>query len=87
MREQMQVAIREAVRSTDGGQVALARAVGVSQSLVSNWCVGNLVVPADRCPAIERASGVPCERLRPDVEWRRVRGVVTGYFVRLPEAA
>lgn len=84
MREQMQAAIREAVRSMEGGQVALARVVGVSQSLVSNWCVGNLVVPEDRCPKIEAASGVRVERLRPDLDWKRdATGRVLGYFVEL----
>ena len=66
----MQVAIREAV-SKAGGQVAMARHLQVSQSLVSNWCVGNLLVPPERCPAIERLTGIPAERLRPDVGWIR----------------
>jgi len=32
-------------------------------------------VPAERCPAIERATGgaVTCEELRPDVDWQFIR--------------
>ena len=34
------------------------------------------VVPAERCPAIEKATGgkVRCEDLRPDVDWQYLRG-------------
>lgn len=80
----MQAAIREAVAKVPGGQAAAARLIGVSQSLVSHWCVGNLVVPPERCPAIESATGVPVERLRPDVEWLRdAAGRPRGYVVSL----
>jgi DNA-binding transcriptional regulator YdaS (Cro superfamily) len=30
-------------------------------------------VPAEHCPAIERATGVRCEELRPDVPWEVLR--------------
>ncbi len=30
-------------------------------------------VPAEHCPAIERATGVRCEELRPDVAWSVLR--------------
>ena len=48
-----------------GGVSQLARSLGVRQSAVSNW--RNRQVPADRCRAIERATGVTANELRPDV--------------------
>jgi len=55
-----------------GGQKALGAACGVWQTAVSNWRVrGN--VPAEYCPLIEKATGVRCEELRPDVEWAVLR--------------
>lgn len=59
--------------SIAGGVNALALAVGVSPSLPSMWRARG-TVPADNCPAIERATSgrVSCEELRPDVRWHRV---------------
>lgn len=48
-----------------GGVSRLAEAIGVRQSVVSNW--RKRQVPADRCRAIERATGVSAHDLRPDV--------------------
>lgn len=57
------------------GQI-LARSVGVSQVIVSQWKTGVKIVPAERCPTIERVTGglVRCEDLRPDVDWGFIRG-------------
>lgn len=57
------------------GNVPLATDVGVSPVAVSQWKTGARVVPAERCPAIERATGgaVRCEDLRPDVDWAYLR--------------
>lgn len=56
-----------------GGQTALATAIGKQQGHISAWLRrGN--VPAEHCPAIEAATGVPCEELRPDVAWHVLRG-------------
>lgn len=56
-----------------GGPTALARAVGVSShNVVRQWQRNR--VPAEHCPVIERITGVPCEELRPDVEWSVLRG-------------
>ena len=60
-----------------GGQTALAQAVNVKQQQVWNWINrGAGRVPAEHCPAIERATGgaVRCEDLRPDVDWAVLRG-------------
>lgn len=46
-----------------------------------------LVVMPERCPAIERVSGIPVEELRPDLEWIRTDGKPTGYVVNVAEAA
>ena len=55
------------------GLSALAAALNVSPQVVSNWRERG--VPAERCPAIEAATGglVRCEDLRPDVAWHVLR--------------
>lgn len=58
-----------------GSQKALADQIGVQAQLIWAWIDrGN--VPADYCPAIEKASGgaVTCEQIRPDVDWAYLRG-------------
>lgn len=56
---------------TAGGAKALADMLNVSSNLPVMWRTrGN--VPAEWCPSIERAAGVACEELRPDVRWQRV---------------
>jgi DNA-binding transcriptional regulator YdaS (Cro superfamily) len=59
-----------------GGITKLASAIGVtSVQVVSNWRAEGRRVPAEHCPAIERATGgaVLCEELRPDVDWSVLR--------------
>jgi DNA-binding transcriptional regulator YdaS (Cro superfamily) len=53
----------------------LARAVGVSGVIISQWKTGARQVPAERCIEIERATSgiVTCEELRPDVDWAYLR--------------
>ena len=55
-------------------QSELAAALGVSKAAISQWLAAGGTPPAERCPAIERATrGVrTCERLRPDMHWQRV---------------
>lgn len=52
-----------------GGQTALARKLGVNQQNVSWWLNKSKKVPAERCAAIEAATGGAVTRydLRPDV--------------------
>ncbi|EIB9624114.1 TPA: transcriptional regulator [Escherichia coli] len=54
-----------------GGQSAMARLLGVSPPSVNQWIKGVRQLPAERCPAIERATRgeVLCEELRPDIDW------------------
>ncbi|MFA7278616.1 MAG: helix-turn-helix domain-containing protein [Sterolibacterium sp.] len=63
-----------------GGLGALARILKVSSPTVSQWRTGIRRVPAERCPAIERATNgeVTCEELRPDVDWAYLRGTRCG---------
>lgn len=58
-----------------GGQSAMARLLGVKPPSVNEWIKGGRPVPAERCPAIERATegAVRCEDLRPDVDWAYLR--------------
>ena len=43
-----------------------------AQSTVSMWKARRRI-PAEYCPAIERETGVRCERLRPDIPWDVLR--------------
>lgn len=60
--------------SERGRQTSIARLIDAQPQLVWQWANGVKPVPADRCPAIERASdgAVTCEELRADVHWARV---------------
>lgn len=66
----------DAAAQAVGSQRALARLLGVTRGAVSQWKLGGRRVPADHCPAIERATAgaVRCEDLRPDVDWSVLRG-------------
>jgi DNA-binding transcriptional regulator YdaS (Cro superfamily) len=50
-----------------GSQAALAGMLGVRQSHISNWKNRNKRVPAERVLEIERVTGVPRHKLRPDL--------------------
>jgi DNA-binding transcriptional regulator YdaS (Cro superfamily) len=55
-----------------GGVGALAVRLSVVSSAPSMWRARGRV-PAEHCPAIERETGVRCERLRPDIPWDVLR--------------
>lgn len=61
--------------SKNGPASALAGRLGITPVLISQWSNGVRPVPAERCPAIERATNgaVRCEDLRPDIEWSVLR--------------
>ena len=67
--------LKQYVDTERGVAANLARALGVSPVMISQWISGVKAVPAERCPVIERATGgaVRCEELRPDVEWNVLR--------------
>lgn len=50
-----------------GSQAELARRVGKKQAHVWNWINRDKKVPADMVLAIEAATGVPRNDLRPDI--------------------
>lgn len=69
--EQMK-ALNEAIATCDNSVTLFAERIGVGQSTVSMWRTRGRIA-ADNCPAIERETGVPCERLRPDIPWEVLR--------------
>jgi DNA-binding transcriptional regulator YdaS (Cro superfamily) len=67
----MKNSLKSAIKSA-GGLSAFAEAVGASSThAVRAWFLSR--VPAEYCPAIEKATGVRCEELRPDVQWGVLR--------------
>jgi DNA-binding transcriptional regulator YdaS (Cro superfamily) len=56
-----------------GGPTAAARALDCSLQAVLFWRDGKRTFPAKLCPVVERLTGVPCEALRPDIEWGVLR--------------
>lgn len=64
--------IQEAI-SIAGSVTKLAKELGVTPQAVCFWRDGRRETPADKCPLIERMTGVSCERLRPDVAWQVLR--------------
>ena len=71
--EQIKEALDEAIHKS-GGLSQFVRAIRApSTHAVKSWKRLNSI-PADYCPAIEHATGVACERLRPSVDWGVLRG-------------
>lgn len=72
------VAFKNACRVV-GGQSAMARLLGVSSPTVNQWANGVRPIPSDRCPEIEKVTNgvITCEDLRPDVDWKYLRGTHT----------
>src|SRR5256885_15216373 len=54
--------LQQAIRAV-GGVTELARRIGISQPSISNWSR----VPAERVLAVEAATGIGRETLRPDL--------------------
>jgi DNA-binding transcriptional regulator YdaS (Cro superfamily) len=54
-----------------GSQTKLGLLLGRKKAAVSRWKREG--IPAEVCPDIERLTGVPCEELRPDLTWVRVK--------------
>lgn len=51
------------IREQKGLQSRLARHLGVTRQAISDWPV----VPIDRLKAVEKFTGIPREKLRPDI--------------------
>ena len=58
--------VQEAVKAV-GSQAALARAMGVCRMTVCNWANGTVPVPSKKLITLETISGVPRQRLRPEL--------------------
>jgi DNA-binding transcriptional regulator YdaS (Cro superfamily) len=69
-------ALRRAIEAA-GGQTKLSALLGCSQQRVWNWTVAGRA-PVKMCPKIEAATGVPCEELRPDINWGYMRQKLQG---------
>lgn len=70
-------ALDEAIERAHG-VTNLAERIGVKQNTVSMWRARALenpswAVPAENCPAIERETGVRCDRLNPRPDWDFLR--------------
>lgn len=57
-----EMALQRAIKKA-GGYTALAKLIGVSRPAVARWGV----VPPLRVLAVEQASGIPRQQLRPDL--------------------
>jgi DNA-binding transcriptional regulator YdaS (Cro superfamily) len=79
--------IKTAINQFEGGQVALARRLGISSQAIGQWVNGHRPIPARFCPLLESLLGITCGELRPDLMWtRNDAGEITGYHVRLSAA-
>jgi DNA-binding transcriptional regulator YdaS (Cro superfamily) len=72
-----------------GSAAGLATALEVSKQAISFWLSGARRIPADKCPAIERATlgRVRCEELRPDVPWDVLRQQAASPLVAVSSSA
>ncbi len=67
-------AMRLAVDSA-GGLKTVSDPLGEKRTqTVANWLKRG--APMEKCPAIESLTGVPCEVLRPDVNWDEFKRVL-----------
>jgi len=77
------------------GTSRLARAIGVTPQMVSQWARDRNPNPISiiTCSLIQQATGVPCEELSPSEDWVTLRAVLrpkdhgTINFVGAAEAA
>jgi DNA-binding transcriptional regulator YdaS (Cro superfamily) len=66
--------ILEQAIATMGSQTALAKAIGKSQGHISKW-LERKYVPAESVLAIESATGIPRQKIRPDLYPEQSQGV------------
>ena len=60
------------VKGQSGRSIATARALGITQPVVSDWVTGKKSIPAEHCKAIEAFTGgeVTCQEMRPN-DWQK----------------
>lgn len=70
-----QEALAEAITCIEGGQAELARRLQRSPQQISNWLNRDNGAPLEVCADIAALVNhkVPCERLRPEIDWDRLR--------------
>lgn len=52
--------------------VALADALSITPAAITEWKKNGLV-PVGQCIAVEKLTGIPCERLNPTCDWAYLR--------------
>ena len=57
-----------------GSQAAIADALGITSSNITQWKNSKYGVPAKHCPKIEVLTGVKSELLNPYIKWDYIRG-------------
>jgi DNA-binding transcriptional regulator YdaS (Cro superfamily) len=68
-------ALRDAIEKA-GGLTKLAELLGegTKSQTIANWMTRG--VPLERCVLIEKVTGVRCEDLNPDIDWKTMREVL-----------
>lgn len=56
-----------------GTQAALAEALGINTTNISQWRKSGTGVPTHHCLTIEKLTGVKSELLNPSINWRYIR--------------
>ena len=59
--------LADAIKAADNSITELAARLGLTPQAVSDWNR----VPVNRCTEVERVTGIPRERLRPDIFGRK----------------
>lgn len=64
--------ISQWVSGERGRSLAIARLLGITQPVVSDWCAGKKAIAAEHCKAIEQFTGgaVTCQEMRPH-DWHK----------------
>ena len=65
-KDRLHRAVKRAI-AVKGSQTALAAAVGVTQPTIFDWLNRMKMIPAERVPDVESATGIPRHELRPDL--------------------
>lgn len=61
-----------------GFRKSLSAAVGkpISNARIQNWLLRDKKVPAEICPHVEQISGIPCEALNTDMDWKLIHALL-----------
>lgn len=68
-------ALREAIKRAEGiTKLAELLGEGTKSQTIANWMTRG--VPLERCVLIEKITGVRCEDLNPEIDWKTMREVL-----------